>query len=99
MVKALLTVGDRTFAECEGNRCDIPPLAHGSLIVWNVDSLAPDRQRELLAWIDARRACVQVIAVTANELFTRVQRGEFLDALYYRVNTVRIDVEGASCIA
>ena len=68
-----------------------PPFdkALGTLVLWNVDLLDHGEQRRLFDVIDDHRGLV-VISVTTTGLFDRVQRGEFLEALYYRLNTVRV---------
>jgi hypothetical protein len=71
-----------------------PPLvkAQGTLVVWNVDMLDRLEQRRLFDVIEDHRRLV-VISVTTTGLFERVQRGEFIEALYYRLNTVRVHAE------
>lgn len=66
--------------------------AQGTLVVWNVDMLDHGEQRRLFDVIDEHRRLV-VISVTPSGLFERVQRGEFIEALYYRLNTVRVHAE------
>jgi hypothetical protein len=63
-----------------------------TLLIWDVATLSLDRQRALLSWLDqAAPGQTQVVATTALELFPLVERGTFLEALYYRLNTLRID--------
>jgi hypothetical protein len=71
-----------------------PPLvkAQGTLVVWNVDMLDRLEQRRLFDVIEDHRRLV-IMSVTPSGLFERVQRGEFIEALYYRLNTVRVHAE------
>ena len=71
-----------------------PPFvkARGTLVVWNVDLLDSREQRRLFDVMEEYRGLV-VISVTTTELFERVQRGEFVEALYYRLNIVRVHAE------
>lgn len=64
-----------------------------TIIIWNVDRLDAPQQRRLLEFIERSGAAVQIISVSTTELFDRVERGEFLDALYYRLNVIRIEVD------
>jgi len=68
-----------------------PPFvkAQGTLVVWNVDLLDNGGQQRLFDVTEDHRRLV-VISVTTTGLFERVQRGEFSEALYYRLNTVRV---------
>ena len=71
-----------------------PPFANarGTLVLWNVDLLDNGEQRRLFDVIEDHRRLV-VMSVTPTGLFERVQRGEFIEALYYRLNTVRVHAE------
>jgi len=71
-----------------------PPFvkAQGTLVVWNVDLLDSGEQRRLFDVTEDHRQLV-VISVTTTGLFERVQRGEFIEALYYRLNTVRVHAQ------
>ena len=66
--------------------------AQGTLVVWNVDVLDSGEQRRLFDVTGDHRRLV-VISVTTTGLFERVQRGEFIEALYYRLNTVRVHAQ------
>jgi DNA-binding NtrC family response regulator len=63
------------------------------LIVPLVNRFDDDQQRQLLRWIEETGGKVRVIATTPGSLFGLVERGLFLDALYYRLNTVRLEVD------
>jgi sigma-54-interacting transcriptional regulator len=62
-----------------------------TLVIRNVDALSAIRQRELLLWLEqAAVAQTRVISTTTVPLFQHVTAGLFLDALYYRLNTVML---------
>ena len=71
----------------------IPAVERGTLVIWNMDTLTAIQQWHLLTWIAANAESHQVISVATARLFARVKRGEFLQALYYQLNVVRIDVD------
>ena len=64
----------------------------GTLIVRLVDRFDAEQQRQLLRWLEETAGRVRVIATTPGSLFRLVQRGIFLDVLYYRLNTLRVDI-------
>jgi hypothetical protein len=66
--------------------------ARDTLVLWNVDLLDNVEQRRLFDVIEDHRRLV-IMSVTPSGLFERVQRGEFIEALYYRLNTVRVHAE------
>lgn len=60
------------------------------VLVAGVDRLGDGDQRDLMAAMDRAAGRLQVISTSATPLFDRVERGEFLPALYYRLNTIWI---------
>lgn len=68
---------------------DCPSITEGTLMILNLERLDGPGQRQLLDFMNTRRRAVAIVSVATMELFERVERGEFLDALYYRLNTVR----------
>ena len=69
----------------------LPALHHGTVVLQDVDRLGLDAQRDLLAWLDDRGGRVRVISTARRDLFDLVTSGEFLDPLYYRLNTIVVD--------
>src|SRR5438132_1408034 len=62
-----------------------------TLVIRNVDALSDMQQRELLSWLEQTAvAPTRVISTTTVPLFQHVTAGLFLDALYYRLNTVML---------
>ncbi len=75
-----------------GGSASLPTLREGTLIVPLVNRFDDDQQRQLLHWIEDTGGTVRVIATTPGSLFRLVQRGMFLDALYYRLNIIRVEL-------
>jgi hypothetical protein len=70
------------------------PLPPGSgvrtLILHDVESLSPEDQQQLLAWLKTNFGSVQVVATTARPLLELVESAKFDPALYYALNVVYI---------
>jgi hypothetical protein len=64
----------------------------GTLILNDVSTLTADEQRDLLDWLDWDAGRTQVISTTPVGLLARVHIGTFIERLYYRLNTVCVDV-------
>jgi transcriptional regulator of aromatic amino acid metabolism len=73
----------------------LPVVRQGTLLIENVTALTPPQQQELYAWLTDGPAeglpQMQVISVATEPLLPAVQEGRFLEALYYRLNIVRMD--------
>jgi hypothetical protein len=70
----------------------VPEPTEGTLILFEVASLAPGQQAKLLQWLNDRQGSVQVASTCSEPLFPLVERGTFDAALYYRLNIVRIAI-------
>jgi DNA-binding NtrC family response regulator len=93
----LLTLGqdpDEPLASwCPGEPLVLPPAAcAGTVILKNVGALAPDDQLRLLDWLEAAVGRTQVVSTTPATLLPHVQAGMFIEQLYYRLNTVCVDM-------
>jgi hypothetical protein len=71
---------------------DVPELTTGTLVIRDVDHLDQRQQERLTDWIGTRSPVVQVLALARTPLFARVEDGQFSAALYYRMNTVVVEV-------
>jgi sigma-54-interacting transcriptional regulator len=60
----------------------------GTLILRDVDMLDREDQERLTVWLEHVWGKVQVVSTTRVPLFPLVERGDFLDTLYYRLNFV-----------
>ena len=75
---------------------DIPDLAIGTLVIRDVEDLDARQQEQLSRWIARHAPGVQVLALAREPLFESVADGRFSAALYYRMNTVVVDVRAAA---
>jgi hypothetical protein len=66
-------------------------VATSTLVVRDVGALEPADQARLLRWL-ARPVSPRVISTVHTCLWPRVTTGGFDRELYYRLNTVRVDV-------
>jgi transcriptional regulator of acetoin/glycerol metabolism len=64
------------------------------MVLHDVGRLQPHEQLDLLAWLEQADGRTQVVSTSATPLLPRVQCGAFIDTLYYRLNTVCVDVTG-----
>lgn len=72
----------------------LPDVRRGTLLIENVTALTAAQQQALYAWLTdgpADGLPMQVISVATEPLLPAVQEGRFLEALYYRLNIVRMD--------
>ena len=69
-----------------------PDSSAGTLILHDVGELPHWEQRRLLRWLERATGRTQVISTTSTSLLPRVQDGTFVDTLYYRLNTICLDV-------
>jgi hypothetical protein len=67
----------------------------GTFILHEVGSLTLHDQLQLLEWSASAIRRTQVISTTSVPLLPRVSARGFIDALYYRLNTVYLDLNGA----
>lgn len=68
-----------------------------TLLICDVAILSLEQQQALLSCLEnTAPGQTQVVSTTALELFTLVEHGMFLAALFYRLNTVRLDAPHAS---
>ena len=78
---------------CPGERLALPSTdADGTMILHDVGRLGLEDQIHLLEWLGTAAGRVQVVSTTAAPLFPRVSAGAFIDTLYYRLNTVYLDL-------
>lgn len=76
-----------------GERLLLPSVARGGTVVLHeVGTLAPDDQLHLLDWLEHAVARTQVISTTSRPLLPQVQNGAFIERLFYRLNTICLDV-------
>jgi len=62
------------------------------MILHDVGALTLEEQRRLLDWLLETTGRTRVVSTTSGPLLPLVEVGLFLDTLYYRLNTVYLDV-------
>jgi hypothetical protein len=68
------------------------PAMGGTLILHDVHALPSADQRRLAEWLELARGRTQVVSTTSAPLLPRVTAGDFIATLFYRLNTVCVDV-------
>ena len=68
------------------------PCDGGTLVLHEAGSLTIADQLRLLDWLERAEGRTQVISSSSTPLLARVHAGGFIDTLYYRLNTVCVDV-------
>ena len=63
-----------------------------TLVVRNVSELTLAEQDRLLKWIDMNGGGSRIIATSTRSALPMIAAGTFRDALYYRLNTMYVDV-------
>jgi sigma-54-interacting transcriptional regulator len=71
---------------------DVPAASFRTLVIRDVDALDSTQQENLVASICRFAANVQIVSTSRTPLFPLVQRGAFLDRLYYQLNVVYLDL-------
>jgi transcriptional regulator of acetoin/glycerol metabolism len=64
----------------------------GAIILHEVGLMGYEDQLRLLDWLETRLGRTQIISTTSAPLLPKVESGAFNDTLYYRLNTVSVDV-------
>jgi Sigma-54 interaction domain len=77
--------------QCLEGPMSFPNPPQGTLILRKLETLDWQAQHQLLRWLDGPGTGTRVISVTSESLYPRVEQGSFLEALYYRLNVVRLE--------
>jgi len=72
----------------------LPRKPSGTLLLLQVEALTIDQQIALYDWMSGARQ-VQVVSITAAPLLWMVEHGQFLEGLFYRLNTVCLMATGS----
>jgi DNA-binding NtrC family response regulator len=65
----------------------------GTLILDDVNTLTMQEQTQLFDWLNAASPRPRLISTSPHPLFPRVERGLFKEALYYRLNVIRMEID------
>jgi hypothetical protein len=71
---------------------DLPAASYRTLVIRDVEAMDSTQQENLVALICRVSADVQIVSTSKTPLFPLVERGEFLDRLYYQLNIVYLDL-------
>ncbi len=98
VLRTLLSHAEKPIASWfPGEPFSAPPSDWtGTLVMHDVGALGIREQVRLLKWSAVGKA--QVISSTPAPLLPRVSAGTFIDTLYYRLNTVYLDVTGVEAM-
>jgi hypothetical protein len=69
-----------------------PPALIGTMIFQDIDGMPPYDQSRLADWLEGAAGRTQVVSTSSASLFPHVETGHFLDTLYYRLNTICMDL-------
>jgi hypothetical protein len=64
----------------------------GTLIVNDLAALSAEDQQRLLEWLNCPNRQTRVISTSPTALVTKMAEGKFVEALYYRLNTVYVSL-------
>jgi transcriptional regulator of acetoin/glycerol metabolism len=79
-----------------GQRLMLPQAGQtGTLLLHDVGTLSLPDQRYLIEWLERAAGQTQVVSLSPKPLLPLVQAGTFLPRLYYRLNTVCVDLNVA----
>ncbi len=70
----------------------------GTLVLHEPGSLRPDEQLRLLDWLERADGRTQVVSTSSAPLLPRVHAGGFIDTLYYRLNTICVDLVSSDAV-
>jgi hypothetical protein len=93
IVRAVTAASDGPIYEWENGPAQGEPAR--TMIVRRIDLFSASEHRRLLDFLNtegARTQALQVIATSERPLYTLVESGLFLADLYYRLNTIRLEL-------
>jgi hypothetical protein len=76
-----------------GRPFELPPTpCTGTMVLRDIDTLVLDDQRTLLEWLERVAGRTRVISTASAPVLPLVEAGAFVQRLYYRLNTIYIDL-------
>jgi Sigma-54 interaction domain len=67
-------------------------IEDGTVVLENAEQYKESEQRAVLDWLANTDAAIQLITTTGKPLFDLVEQGQFLDSLFYRINTIYLEL-------
>ena len=76
-----------------GQPLELPTRGRAAtMVLEDLTRLTSDEQARILGWLDQVVGQVRVVSTTTVPIWPRVAEGQFNEVLYYRLNTVYVDV-------
>ena len=76
-----------------GQPLELPTRGRAAtMVIEDLTRLSDDEQVRILGWLDQVAGQIRVVSTTSIPIWPRVAQGEFNEVLYYRLNTVYVDV-------
>jgi DNA-binding NtrC family response regulator len=69
----------------------LPEDRRGTLFLVDPAAMTIDQQVRLFDWMQGGTEDIQIVSIATGSLYDRVLDGQFLEALYYRLNVVCLD--------
>ena len=94
VLETLLSNSDQPIASWwPGQRLVLPAMQRPAMmILHDVGALGVEDQLQLLEWLERDIGRTKVVSTTPAPLMPLVEKGAFNDILYYRLNTVSIEI-------
>lgn len=76
-----------------GQPLELPTRGRAAtMVLEDLTRLTSDEQVRILGWLEQVSGQVRVVSTTTVPIWPRVAQGQFNEVLYYRLNTVYVDV-------
>ena len=76
-----------------GQPLDLPtPGRAATFVIDNLTGMTDEEQLRVLRWLEDMNGTIRVVSTTGIPVWPRVQAGDFNETLYYRLNTVFVDM-------
>jgi len=69
-----------------------------TLIIRDIGNMSGTEQVRLFVWLDRAVGRTQVVSMSSDPLIPLVEDGRFINTLYYRLNTICVDLRPASSV-
>jgi hypothetical protein len=78
----------------DGERLRLTPSSEpvGTMVLHGVDSLTGQEQSALNHWLDSSQGRTRVVSTAPPSMLPMVESGQFSEQLYFRLNTLCIDL-------
>lgn len=100
MLAATLTLASPVAVWRPGDPMHLPENGTiRTLIIREVGNMSGAEQVRLLVWLDRAVGRTQVVSISSDPLMPLVEEGRFINTLYYRLNTICIDLHAEGDLA